>query len=882
MCLSKRQFHGKINEGDDDMKKMLLVDGNSMLFRGYYATIYTRPMKTSKGIPTNAVYAFATMFQKAVEIIQPEAVLVAFDAGKSTFRHELFTEYKGGRKETPEDLIPQFSIVRDYLDAIGAKRYELPQIEADDLIGTMVKKYPDWQIDILSSDRDLLQLIDKTTSVLLMKKGISELEEMTENGLMEFLGITPQQIPDLKGLMGDASDNIPGIPSVGEKTALKLLKDYGSVEKLLESTESLRGKLKEKVEEFADQARLSKILATIKTDVELNIEASDCLFVPQVEQVIQFFTDYEMQSLAKKFQSQKVETNPTKEVKKSVEVICPKSFFDGPTAIALDFSSEDFYQSQFFGITLTQGKEVVYLSVDDFKKDQDLLSWLKSQQLKVIYDAKRAYREFKRLNIPINGMDFDVMIAAFLCDSNLTTWDRLKQSYNFNEKYTLVDVYGTEAKPKLPDFQEQLHRATELALFTWNLYEVCKDKINEYEMNELFVEIEMPLVKILFDMEEEGITIDRDVLDDIAMKTLNQLNELTQKIYSYVDEEFNIKSPKQLAEVLFDKLGLMANKKRSTSVDVLEKLQGMHPIIDDLMDYRKLQKLYSTYAEGLKKYIQSDGKIHTIYHQCSTQTGRLSSTDPNMQNISIRDEQSREIRKAFIPTAGNVLLAADYSQVELRVLAHMANEEGLMQAFRENLDIHTKTAMDIFNVSSEKVTSLMRRDAKAVNFGVVYGISDFGLSEQLGISRKDAKHYIDTYFAKYPRIKDYMDGVIEQCQENGYVTTLLNRRREIHEIHDKNHMVREFGKRAAMNAPIQGSAADLIKLAMIKVQKLIDVKGLKSKMILQVHDELIFDVLQSEVDEMKVLIEEGMTKAMDLKVPLVAECQQGKTWYDAK
>ncbi len=867
------------------MKKMLIVDGNSMLFRGYYATVYTRPMTTSTGIPTNAVYAFASMFNKAIDLIQPDAVLVAFDAGKKTFRHELFEEYKGGRKETPEDLIPQFGLVRDYLDAIGVKRYEVENIEADDIIGTMARKYPDWDINILSSDRDLLQLIDETTSVLLMKKGISELEEITEDGLMEMLEIKPVQVPDLKGLMGDSSDNIPGIPGVGEKTALKLLKEYSTVENLLDHVEELKGKLKEKVATYAEQAKLSKTLATIKVDVDLELQAEDCIYNPDYEGVIKFFNQYEMKSMVKKFEefSSRNNMEEDQEEKNNTSVSqCPQHFFTDTTSIALDVSSTSFYEGDLQGIALTQGKDAIYIQVDNLLKDQELLKWLASSKSKIIYDVKRAFHEFKRLKIEVNGLDFDAMIAAFLCDSNLTTWERIKQNYNFSEVYSLTDIYGTENKPKLPDFEKQVQRTCDLAHLNYTIYESCLEKLKEYGMMELFSDLEMPLSRVLFEMEQEGICINKQVLSEIAEETLEKINELTKKIYTYTHQEFNIKSPKQLAEVLFDELKLPSNKKRSTSIDVLEKLQGIHPIIDDLMEYRKVQKLYSTYAEGLKKYIHSDGKIHTVYHQCAVQTGRLSSSDPNLQNISVRDDQARAIRKAFIPTEGNVILAADYSQVELRILAHMADEGGLIAAFKNNMDIHTKTASDIFDVDPQEVTSMMRREAKAVNFGVVYGISDFGLSQQLGISRKEAKQYIDTYFEKYPRIREYMDSVIETCKQKGYVTTLLHRRREIPEIHDKNHMVREFGKRAAMNAPIQGSAADLIKVAMINIQKEIKEKNLESKMILQVHDELIFDVKKEEAEVMKELIENGMVSAMQLNVPLVAECKQGETWYEVK
>lgn len=867
------------------MKKMLLVDGNSMLFRAYYATIYSRPMTTSKGIPTNAVYGFAMMFNKALELVQPDAVLVAWDFGKKTFRHEIFEDYKGGRKETPEELIIQFGLIRDYLDAFAIKRYELEGIEADDIIGTMVKKYTNWDINVLSSDRDLLQLIDETTSVWLMKKGISDIEKMTVESLKESLGISPIQITDLKGLMGDASDNIPGIPGVGEKTALKLLADYQTVENLLQHTDELKGKLKEKVVEFRSQALLSKQLATIKTDVELGINDVDCIYAPDYVGLVRFFNELEMQSMVKKFESYiQDETSVSQDTVKYEEwILCPNNVLGDDVCLEIDQSSENAYTSEVYGFSLMKDGNCGYISLDNARKDANFLSWLKSDKRKIIYDVKLAMHCFYRLNMEVNGYYFDTMIAVFLCDSTLTNWERIKSKYEFVEIVTKEDIYGTIARPKLPDVNEQILHSCTKVQFIHKMFVKCKDLIEEYDMHSLFYDLEMPLTKVLFDMEQEGICIDTKVLASISKDTLARIEELTAAIYAYVDNEpFNLNSPKQLAEILFDKLNLPANKKRSTSVDVLEKLQGIHPIIDDLMEYRKVQKLYSTYAEGLKKFVHQDGKIHTVYNQCVTQTGRLSSSDPNLQNISVRDEQARIIRKAFIPTQGNVLVASDYSQVELRMLAHMADEQGLIEAFNSNLDIHTKTAMDIFGVTKDEVDSTMRRQAKAVNFGIVYGISDFGLSQQLGIYRKEAQQFIDTYLQKYPKISEYMENVVNKCKEDGYVTTLLNRRREIKEIHDKNHMVREFGKRAAMNAPIQGSAADLIKIAMIKINDEITKNELKSKMILQVHDELIFDVVKDEVEQMKVIIQNGMERAMELKVPLVAECQVGNTWYEAK
>lgn len=870
------------------MKKMLLVDGNSMLFRAFYAT-FMRPMSTSTGIPTNAIYGFAMMINKAVQIIQPDAMLVAFDKGKHTFRHELFAEYKGGRKETPDALVEQFPIVREYLEAAGIKQFEMTDIEADDIIGSMIKKYPDWDINVLSSDRDMLQLIDETTSVWLMKKGISDIEEMTVESLKEKMGITPDQIRDLKGLMGDASDNIPGIPKVGEKTALKLLEQFGTVENLIANTDQLKGKLKENVEAFKDQALLSKRLATIKTDVEIPFETEEFTFHITPEPLRQFYVRYEMNSLASKLSTQISEQAeaeaPASQPTLTVAEVrrCPEALLQDNAILVLDQDQPSVYFADVHGLALAYQDQAVYITIEDVRQDEALLAYLAGEKTKIVYDVKACLHLADGAGLTINGMKIDAMIAAFLCDSTLTSDQKIREKFGLTETVTMDEVYGKPGKMKLPEPQLQRQLCAQKIQLIDALWKDSEPKLNEMEIVSLFYDVEMPLAVVLYKMEKEGIRIDSQTLDDIARQTQARLDALTDAIYAAAGETFNINSPKQLGEVLFDKLGLPASgKKRSTSADVLEKLLGVHPIIADLLEFRKYQKLYSTYAEGLKKYIHPDGRIHTIYNQCATQTGRLSSTEPNLQNISVRDEESREVRKAFLPSEGNVLVASDYSQIELRMLAHMADEQGLLDAFRHAVDIHTKTASDVFQIPLDQVDAKHRRQAKAVNFGIVYGISDFGLSQQLDISRAQAKEFIERYLQSYPNISKYMDQVISFCQEHGYTATMLGRRREVPEIHDKNYMTREFGKRAAMNAPIQGSAADLIKLAMIRIDKAISEKGLQSKMILQVHDELIFDALPSELDALCAIIQEGMEHAMELKVPLVAETKIGNTWYEAK
>ncbi|MCI6271744.1 MAG: DNA polymerase I [Erysipelotrichaceae bacterium] len=846
------------------MKKMLLVDGYSMLFRAFYATAYGKMMTTKKGIPTNAIYGFANMLQKAIDIVQPDYLVVAFDAGKSTFRNEIFSDYKGTRKSAPEELIPQFQLVRDYLNSFNIKYIEKQGFEADDIIGTIAKRYPEYDINILTSDRDMLQLIDETTSVWLMKKGISEIVKMDEKQLFDDMGISPSQIIELKALMGDTADNIPGIAGIGEKTALKLIEEYKSIENLFQNVDSLKGKLKEKIENGKDSAFMSKKLATIITDADIPVE--DYTFSPNYKTLVSFLDVIEMNSIKKRYEPLVASNTLKTEDEYIIVNKIPDEFKKEILYIALDDDKEVFYKSKLNGIAINNGEKTIYINIDDVLKDTNLLNILKSDSLKVGYDCKRDLHILKKYGIYIN-YGYDVMISSFLCDSTLTSLDKIIENYNLNT---------------LSKELNNVEYTTTLAININKLYFETVSVLKEYDLEDLFYNLELPLSKVLFKMEEEGVNVDVEVLDKISNETLDRINELTKLIYEISNVEFNINSPKQLAEILFDTLKLPANKKRSTSVDVLEKLQGIHPIIDYLMEYRKLQKIYSTYSEGLKKYIQVDGKMHTVFNQCISQTGRLSSTDPNLQNISVKDDVGKQIRRAFLPSNNNVLLSCDYSQVELRVLADMANEKGLIEAFNSKMDIHTKTAMDVFNVSESEVTSSLRRQAKAVNFGIVYGISDFGLAEQLGITRKEAKEFMDIYNEKFPRIHEYMNEVIEYCKENGYVKTLLNRRRFIPQINDKSHMIREFGKRAAMNAPIQGTAADIIKLAMINIDSEIERLNLKSKMILQVHDELIFDVYDDEIEIMKNLIEDKMSNAYKLKVPLFVEAKCGKNWLEAK
>ena len=856
----------------ETVKKILLIDGNSMLFRAYYGTIYTRRMSTSTGLPTNAVYGFVTMLHKAIETIQPDSILVAWDAGKPTFRHEKYKDYKGTRKELDEDLIVQMPIVREFLDAAHIVRYEEAGFEADDIIGSMAKKTADIDTTILTSDKDLLQLIAPTTRVLLMKKGITEMELMDEKGLFEKYELAPMQITDLKGLMGDASDNIPGVKGIGEKTALKLLHQYETVEGVYEHIDELKGKMKEKLETGKEDAFFSKELATIYCDMDLPIAVEDLKY--DFYQPNDFFQKYEMKSLIKTEE----EVVETKEIKvrdiTTIENVNTQNVLILPVA-----SDESFLEQTLFGFMIAQDKEVLYLSLENASKDELFLQMLKDNTTLRTWDSKAMKHLLDRYGFPVANFEHDLHIASFLLHSQETNTDDLLEALQIQLPETWKDL----AKKSLGGYTfERLYPV----ISSWAMQLSKKQnsilkQLEEENMKDLYLQIELPLVPILYEMECNGIEVDENHLMELQDQYQKKMDDLTQCIYALAGHEFNIDSPKQLGVVLFDEIGLKTGKKRSTAADVLEKLAGAHPIVENILEYRKYSKIMSTYIVGLQKYIHS-GKIYTTFNQTVTQTGRLSSSDPNLQNISVKDEEGKEIRKVFVAPEGYQLVSADYSQIELRMLAHMANEEHMIQAFQHGMDIHAKTASQLFGVEPDQIDASMRRVAKTVNFGIIYGQTEFGLSQALNITRMEAKEFMQTYFASYPNIHAFMEKTIEFCQEHEYVETMMHRRRWIPEIKDKNFMTREFGKRAAMNAPIQGSAADLIKIAMIKTHDMLEEKGFEAKMLLQIHDELIFLVPDYELESLKEMVQKTMDSAMELKVPLKADVCVGHNWYEAK
>lgn len=860
------------------MKKLLLVDGNSVLFRTYYSTIESNPMSTSGGVPTNAVFGFIHLLQKAISLVKPDALLVAWDAGKPTFRHEKMPEYKGTRKELDDELRVQMPIVREYLDAAGIVRYEQEGYEADDIIGTAAKSSAGMETVILTGDKDLLQLVDEHTKVIMMKRGLGDFDTYDLEKVSERYGLAPKQIVDLKGLMGDPSDNIPGVRHIGEKTALTLLHAYGSVQGVYDHIDELKGKRKEYLIEGKDSAFLSREMAEIFTGMDLPFDLETLAFhrsKEDEENADEFYRKYEMNSLIGRYSA-------AKEEEAHVEVVTVHSF-DGeknaglPLLALADFLP--FMHQSLYGFLYPAGKEVHFLPLEDAKADENFLDLLKTDSTLVAWDIKEMLHLFDRNDLPLANFAQDLHLAVFLLNSQARSNENLLEAAKIALPMPLKDLEkkregGFTIERALPVF----------GAWCAGMKDAMRSSLQQLEeenQTKLYEDIELPLARILFEMETNGIDCDAAILNEIGREYEERMAEIASRIYAHAGHEFNIGSPKQLGVVLFDELGLKGGKKRSTAVDVLEKLRHSHPIIEDILEYRKYTKIVSTYVDGLLKYI-IDKKIYTTFNQTVTQTGRLSSSDPNLQNISVRNEEGKEIRKAFVAPEGYWLISADYSQVELRMLAHMADEQFMIQAFAEGVDIHNRTATVIFGVPTDEVTEEERRIAKTVNFAIIYGQTEFGLSQELGISRLQAKRFIEAYFASYPNIHRFMDSLISFCEEHGYVETLLHRRREIPEIRDKNFMTREFGKRAAMNAPIQGSAADLIKIAMIRMNRELKARNLRSKMLLQIHDELIFQVPDDEKELMEKLIPDVMNHAMDLQVPLEASVNAGRSWYEAK
>lgn len=863
------------------MEKIILVDGNNLLFRSYYATAYSGNfMKNSKGFPTNALYGFTNMINKIINEECPTYMIVAFDKGK-TFRHEKYEQYKDGRIEMPDELKVQFPLAKELLTHMGIKYYECDNYEADDIIGTFAK-YCDEEEDfigtIVSSDKDLLQLISHDVDIKLLKQ--KDYIRYNEKSFKDAYGIEPINIIDLKALMGDSSDNIPGVKGIGEKTALKLLHDYKTLNGVYDNLDKLTPKMREKLENDKDNAYMSYDLATIYKEVPMEISIPDIkLKNKNSDKLNEMYKELEFYSFLKK-EEKKVDNNiEVKIIENTSEINVQKD-----SAYYLEILGTNYHSSKILGMAIYNEDNSFYIPFEILEKKHDFLD-----KLKYTYDYKKNYVSLKKHNINILNTNFDTMIAGYLLEYNIKEdISYLANSFNYNIPF--YDEMYLKNKSKSLYEEEDIKKTAKVALlkakFIYETKNIFEEKLKEEKLLDLFEEIEMPLSKVLGDMEYNGVLIDQNELNKLGEEFKIKIELLEQSIYNDAGEKFNISSPKQLGEILFDKLQLPHGKKNksgySTSIDVLNKLLGKHPIIEKIIEYRTINKLYTTYVEGLKNAICRDGKIHTIYTQTLTRTGRLSSIEPNLQNIPIRNEYGALIRKAFIPSENGIIMSGDYSQIELRILSHMANIDSLKKAFYDNIDIHTKTASDIFKIPTDLVDKKMRRIAKAVNFGIIYGISSFGLSENLHIRPKEAKEFIDSYLQTYPGVKQYMDDTIKKAYEDGYVRTLFNRKRTIGELQNKNYMIRQSGERIALNTPIQGTSADIIKKAMIEIAKKLEQEKMQTKMIIQVHDELVFDVPNNEKEKIEKIIKDIMENVCELSVPLNVEIAYGKNWREAK
>ena len=859
------------------MNKVILVDGNNLLFRSYYATAYSGNfMKNSKGFPTNALYGFVNMINKIINDENPEYMLVAFDKGK-TFRHDKYADYKAGRIQMPDELKMQFPIAKEILTNLGIKWFEIENYEADDIIGTLAKmidETDEYKGLIVSSDKDLLQLIsDKVTMKMLKSK---DYVMMTEETFFDIYGLTPDKMIDIKALQGDSSDNIPGVKGIGEKTALKLLQDYGSLEGVYDNISYIKGATATKLINGREKAFESKDLATIYKEVPLGFGLEDVKIQKgNIEELKKEYEKLEFYSFLKNMKIQKpkekIDVKMLEDINQIDELKEPISFY-------IETDKTNYHLANLIAMGIYDGENAFYVKKEQIK---DVIEKINNKE-KYTYDLKKHYVVLKKLGVILNKVSFDSSIAAYLLNYNVK--DDI--AYLANQFGFDIPFFEIITKSKSMDEETIKKLVVEKAKFIYETKQELEDEMTKEDCMYLFNEIEMPLSIVLGDMEYQGIRLDKQVLDNMNVELDERIKEISEKIYELAGEKFNISSPKQLGEILFVKLQIGKGKKTksgySTDKTILEKYSDRHPIVPLVLEHRMLTKLQSTYIVGLASSVLDDGKIHTIYTQTLTRTGRLSSIEPNLQNIPIRTTYGKLIRKAFVPEDDCILLSSDYSQIELRVFAHFSKVPNLIDAFKNDMDIHTRTAMDIFGVSENEVTPLMRRQAKAVNFGILYGISSFGLSEDLKIPVKEAKSFIDKYFETYSGTKVYMDSVVKDAYEKGYVTTIMNRKRRIDELHNTNYMIRQQGERMALNTPIQGSSADILKKAMIDIYNEFQSKNIKSKMLLQVHDELIFNVLKEEESIVKEIVDRCMDNAYKLDVPLKVDIETGVNWYDAK
>jgi DNA polymerase-1 len=867
------------------MEELILIDGNSLLFKAFYATSYTgNYMVNRNGIPTNGVYGFARMVEKIIST-NPKYVIVAFDYGKKTFRNELLDTYKATRKETPQELVPQFALAREYLTAHNITWYEVEGYEGDDIIGTLVDfgEKNNLKVSVYTGDKDANQLISPQTTIYRTVKGVTELDIYNEQTLLDKYGLKPDQFRDFLGLMGDSSDNIPGIKGVGEKTALKLLHQYGTIEGLQKHQDEIKGKMGEKIRAGMEDALMSKKVATILRDIPIDVDLEKATYQGyDYETLKSFYEKYDMNSLIK---SMTTEAAPKKELKLEIVDHMPEITKD--SAVYPSIYDTNYHRSIILGYGIYNDEQAYFISYENALKDESFLAYLKDENKKKYgYDIKSAVIGSRWNGIEINGYTFDLSLASYVLEPAIK--EELKYvctHFDYEGVQYDEEVFGKGAKKHIPEDDILASHIVSKAKAIYELKDVVTKELKDKNQYELYENIELPVTRILGEMEFAGTEIDLDVLKEMDTAFDETIEKLANDIYRISGTTFNISSPKQLGQVLFEDLGLKGGKKTktgySTSQDVLEKIIDAHPVVPLVLEYRMLTKLSSTYLKGLQEQVFPDNKIHTIYKQTLTHTGRLSSVDPNLQNIPVRSEEGKLIRKAFVSHNG-YLVSFDYSQIELRILAHMAHVTNLIDAFNQGKDIHRHTAALVFGVKDEEVTPQMRSQAKAVNFGIIYGMSEFRLSKDIGMSISEARDFINKYFETYPEVKTYMDEVVETCKKQGYVSTLLNRKRYIPTINDKNFMVRQQAQRYAMNTPIQGTGADILKLAMIEVDKALKEKNLKSQMILQVHDELIFDVFEDELEEVMSLVKEKMENCIKMDVPLIVEGNYAKNWCELK
>lgn len=890
------------------MKNLILIDGNSILNRAFYGTMASKLMVTEDGTYTNAIYGFLSIMFKIIDDIKPEYMVVTFDLKAPTHRHKLYDGYKANRKGMPNELSSQMPILKEILQAMNIKVIEKEGYEADDILGTLAKwgQSQKLNVTILTGDRDSFQLIDEHIKVRIphTAQGKTETEDYTVEKVLEKYGLPPKKLVEVKGLAGDASDNIPGVPGIGEKTAINLIKQYGSIDQVYEKIDEFKGKQKEKLEQNRELAMLSRTLGTIdiRTPIEKNLKDMQ-LSEWDKQKVLELFTKLKLNRFIERFGLEK-ENTPTVEfdveceeirdeyVKKLIEEIRneKKIYY-----YIIEHNQEEYgiLNKSIEGLTVYSEKEKKAYFIRNIEQLKDVFE--SDEILKIGYKQKTDYILLKQMGISTKNLMFDIEIAGYLLNSNINkyTIEYLAQEYLGIDITTYLKNEEPEEK-QLTLFEgnektgEQIRKENYIyAYLIHRLYNELSRKMEETETLELFNKVEMPLIEVLADMQYQGISIDKSKLLEFGKELKNRLEELSKEIYELAGEEFNINSPRQLGEILFEKLNLpMAKKNKtgySTGAEILEKLKNTHPIIKKLLEYRQIGKLNSTYVEGLASYINTNTKkIHSSFHQTVTATGRISSTDPNLQNIPTRNELGKNLRRVFIPEKGKIFIDADYSQIELRVLAHISNDEHMIEAFKNNEDIHKQVASKVFDVPIDNVTNQQRTRAKAVNFGIVYGISDFGLSEQLGITKKEAKQYIEQYLTKYQGIKQFMDSIVEKAKQDGYVETLFHRRRYIPEINSNNYIVRQFGNRIAMNTPIQGTAADIMKLAMINIYRKFCEQNIKSKIILQVHDELLIEAVPEEKEQVEEILEQEMENVINLKIPLKIDIANGKNLYDAK